>query len=609
MLPIGFALLTNLIVTAMLLLGGAAVCEDSAGVPRELGAFLIPLGVVIYTMFGGLFATFLAGYSNTVGIMIILCIFMFSVYCNPNGVIRGPSDMYYKLEYTQSRNIIDGKLWDNTGQVKVVFDKVYFLSHNAGKGYLTMQSLGAVMFGMINIVGNFGAVFVDQSYWQSIFAARPAASVPGFLMGGLVWFAIPFCLATTLGLSCAALEIPMTLEEVNEGLPASRAVVVVMGSGGAIAFLIMLFLAVTSTGSAELIAVGSIFTYDVYSHLCAKSLDKLPLPERATKLQRVSKWFIALFGVLMGFLAILLQATGISLGYMYMVMGVLIGSAVPPCFEAIIWSKTPAVAVLAGLLGGFVFGVGSWLVTAHRLYGAVTVETTGQDIPLLVGNLVSLLSSVVVSVFLTLVFPEQWDLAETDANIRMNHAILPKVAPSYQREAEEAPRQAQPSLASTKSRNTATSWKDLDDRIGADINPPDIISEADFHYYGRMARVCGVAMTLILLIFWPVPMYLSGYVFTIRFFQGWIILCFAWGTVATVVITIYPLIEIKEHVDDAKLREQKLGTDARVHPMAEIKQGRAEHDQRHGEQRSDTDPNVTIIDNANNSPAAGRPIP
>ena len=47
------------------------------------------------------------------------------------------------------------------------------------------------MFGIINIIGNFGTVFVDQSYWQSAIAAKPAVAHKGYLLGGMVWFTIP----------------------------------------------------------------------------------------------------------------------------------------------------------------------------------------------------------------------------------------------------------------------------------------------------------------------------------------------------------------------------------------------------------------------------------
>eukprot|EP00122_Pirum_gemmata_P014299 Pgem_evm1s13329 len=69
------------------------------------------------------------------------------------------------------------------------------------------------MFGIINVIGNFGTVFVDQSYWQSAIAANPTASWKGFVLGGLCWFAIPFTLATSMGISNVSLSLPMTTDE------------------------------------------------------------------------------------------------------------------------------------------------------------------------------------------------------------------------------------------------------------------------------------------------------------------------------------------------------------------------------------------------------------
>ena len=65
---------------------------------------------------------------------------------------------------------------------------------NSEGAYLTMASTGALVFGIINIVGNFGTIFIDQAYCN----LQPRSAVKGFLIGGLAWFAIPFALATTL---------------------------------------------------------------------------------------------------------------------------------------------------------------------------------------------------------------------------------------------------------------------------------------------------------------------------------------------------------------------------------------------------------------------------
>ena len=63
---ITFGLVTNILVTAMLLTGGSAVVSDLTGVPTAAACFLLPIGVVLYTTFGGIKATFLTDYVHTV---------------------------------------------------------------------------------------------------------------------------------------------------------------------------------------------------------------------------------------------------------------------------------------------------------------------------------------------------------------------------------------------------------------------------------------------------------------------------------------------------------------------------------------------------------------
>lgn len=60
----------------------------------------------------------------------------------------------------------------------------------------------------------------------------------------------------------------LSAADVSAGLPAPSAAAALLGKGGATAMLILLFLAVTSAASAELIAVSSILTYDVYKVSC-----------------------------------------------------------------------------------------------------------------------------------------------------------------------------------------------------------------------------------------------------------------------------------------------------------------------------------------------------
>ena len=104
--------------------------------------------------------------------------------------------------------------------------------------YLTMKSQSGLMFGIINIIGNFGTVFVDQAYWQSAIAAKPSATYRGYLLGGMCWFTIPFTLATTMGLAAKAFDLPITGNESGSGLVPPAIATHILGQGGA--FLILL---------------------------------------------------------------------------------------------------------------------------------------------------------------------------------------------------------------------------------------------------------------------------------------------------------------------------------------------------------------------------------
>ena len=99
------------------------------------------------------------------------------------------------------------------------------------------------------------------------------SDITGVVMGGISWFAIPWLAATTMGLSCLALELTdafpgfparMADADVTSGLVLPNAAVAMLGQGGAAATLLLIFMAVTSASSAEYIAV------------CALSLFLLP---------------------------------------------------------------------------------------------------------------------------------------------------------------------------------------------------------------------------------------------------------------------------------------------------------------------------------------------
>ena len=63
--------------------------------------------------------------------------------------------------------------------------------------------------------------------------------------------------------------------------------------------------------------------------------------------------------------------------YVYLLMGVLIGSAVFPIAYCLCWSKCSAVAAISGAFSGQFAAIIAWLVYTSVVEGPITVENTG----------------------------------------------------------------------------------------------------------------------------------------------------------------------------------------------------------------------------------------
>jgi urea-proton symporter len=453
--------------------------------------------------------------------MIIILYFMFNVYTT-NPLIGSPKAMYDLLKVAALKRPVAG---------------------NQDGSYLTQKSNFGLIFGVIQLCSGMGTVFLDQGYWQRAIASRPETAVRAYILGGMAWFAVPFGFATTLGLAAVALTdnpaFPtypndMTASQISSGLSAPFGAIALLGKQGAIALLITLFMAVTSSSSSELIAVSSILTFDVY---------KVYFKPHATsdQLIKISHIMICVFGVVMAVFACIWNAIGIDLGWLFLVMGLLIGGAVFPAAFTVTWRKQSAVAAVSGAIGGLCAGLTALLVTAKVYYGELTVASTGSSYPTLAGNMAGVLVGLIVTVVISLIKPDNFDWEITRAinvTIETTEIGTPETQsnPSLQTSEVQDETKHQPSESPKADLEGNKEIIPIGDSVALE-DPRRLDGTFKF------AVISAIVLTLIMDIIIPIPMFLSHYVFSQGFFLGWIIISFMWVFFALFTCAVLPIYE------------------------------------------------------------------
>ncbi|KAG9314224.1 Sodium:solute symporter family-domain-containing protein [Chiua virens] len=508
-----YGLIVNLIVSSMLLLGGSAVVNAFTGMNIYAANFLIPIGVCIYVILGGLRATFLCDYSHTLILMILILYFFFYTYTQAD-LIGGFEGMYQKLYQAGLERPVSG---------------------NQDGSYLTLKSNYGLVFMIIQITGGFGTVILDQGYWQRAIASEAKTAVRAYLMGGIAWFAVPLTFSSVMGLAAVALanspSFPyiggLTTAEIDAGLAAPAGVVTLLGSGGAAAMLILLFMAVTSAASSEMIATSSILTFDLYQI----HFNPAASPE---VLIRVSHLMVAMWAIVMSCVASLWNGIGISLNWLFLFSGTLFTGAVGPIIFTVVWRKQTKTAAIGGAIGGMFIGIICWLVVAKQYYGEITIQSTGSMYPNLAGNMGACCSGAIISAIITLIKPDNaFDWSETK---RINP-----------RERERRYATATVSKLSDGENEPPSSEKDKDNSdttvLSMTFVDEDTENTESLRQSLKVAVWASFSATFVVIFLIPIPMFLSHYIFSLTFFKVWIICCVIWLFVAAVITSVLPLWE------------------------------------------------------------------
>lgn len=304
----------------------------------------------------------------------------------------------------------------------------------------------------------------------------------------------------------------MSEADISAGLVLPYAAVALLGRGGAIATLLIVFMAVTSATSSELIAVSSIFTYDFYRTYVRPDAS-------GRRLIYMSHVIVVCYALFISTFSVGLYYAGISMGYLYLMMGVVISAAVIPATLTLVWAGQNKWAAALSPVFGLAFALIAWLVTAKRECGSLGVACTGSNNPMLAGNVVALLSPLVLIPAFTLLFGlDHYDwqsmlaIRKGDDDDAVGVDDLERTAAAGRREEETGDASFQ-------------------------------AEQAKLARASRISKWTTVVLTLSFLVLWPFPMYGSGYIFSKPFFTGWVTVGIIWIFCSLGAVGLFPVFE------------------------------------------------------------------
>jgi Na+/proline symporter len=323
-----------------------------------------------------------------------------------------------------------------------------------------------------------------------------------------------------MGLTALAMEdnpsfptypVRMADADVSAGLVLPYAAVSLLGKGGAVGTLLIVFMAVTSATSSQLIAVSTICTYDLYRTYFNPTAS-------GKRLIYTSHAVVCGYGLFIATFSVGLWYAGISMGYLYLMMGVIISAAVLPATLTLVWAGQNKWAASLSPILGLASALIAWLVTAKRECGNLGVVCTGSNYPMLAGNVAALLSPVVLVAIFTLIFGI--DKYDWKSMMEIRRGDDHELTDAASLGVEGAP--------------------------AGETNAEFDEEQKKLERAGKISKTATVVMTLAFLVLWPMPMYGTGYIFSKPFFTGWVTVGIIWIFCSFIGVGLFPVFESRK---------------------------------------------------------------
>ncbi|KAL6708284.1 hypothetical protein ACN47E_003208 [Coniothyrium glycines] len=516
-------LINNIFGCGSMILAGAQLVTGMTGMHIIAACILIPAGVVIYTVMGGLKATFLTDFLHTLVALILLIYFSLAVLTNKH--IGGVGGLYEKVK--ASNNNIPG---------------------NYEGSLLTLKSKSSLLFGLVLKFGNLALVLMDTAFWQKSFASDVKATVPSYVIVSVVILAVPWCTGTIIGLSARAIEHTpiwfnypetLTLTQVNSGMVMPYVVRSLLGRSATTGLLVLIFMAITSTVSSSVIAVSSIISLDFFrTYINPKASDRKTLS--------VSHWGVVLHGCFMAGFAIMLEYAGATNNWSTYFRPVIACPGILPLVLTLLWDRQTKLAATFAPLLGLASGIATWLSLSWYYGGAININTTQTQLAGLYGACVSFFSPGLYSVIISLLWPSKFDWREflridlIEDKTRSGESTPPASIAGDQALSDSKP--PGDDLANEKDPHASIHNHVCNAQISIEdvVHPFDESVLRHIRRWFKIASAYFVINVLVTVILWPLPLY-RDYIFTRTFFDGWVTMAIIWHFAAMFAVIVYPV--------------------------------------------------------------------
>jgi Na+/proline symporter len=322
-------------------MAGGVLLSALTGVDYHVGMLVITAVCVGYTLLGGLRAVIGTDFIQCVLILVGLVVVAVAVYS------------------------------------QVGLDVIHAELAERRPALLDLLMPAALIFLANNALFGLGEVFHSNVWWSRAFAFREGVGMRAFVIAGVAWLPVPL-VAGSIALAAPALDLNVPALDMVGPAVVGR----LLGSGGALLILVVVFASLASSLDSLLAATSDLLVEDVYRGLMRPDADEAAV-------RRAGHAIVIGLGVLC---VLLCWPRLTTLAELIQLTGALVASTIWPIVAGVYWRTTnrrgAALAMVAGSVSGLVayFTIGFY---AAALVGAA--------------------ASMIVVVGSTLAWPEPFD--------------------------------------------------------------------------------------------------------------------------------------------------------------------------------------------------------